>query len=181
MNDSKKKILKNIDDNCSIYNILCIKTHIYYNRLSCSIHIPLVSISSIMTIVNSSVKDETILNILNIVFNLFTAILLVINSNLKFDSKSDDFKNYQIRFVKLQYECNKLLDIIEDNKEGEINELSEKVYNLKKNYDDITMSMLDIPSHICIKVYNNYKDETEYVKLPPILLSYKEKHNFTKL
>lgn len=181
MINNKVKILKDIDDKCNIYNILCIKSHTYYNRLSYAFHIPLVSISSIMTIVNSSVKNTEVLNICNIVFNLLTALLLIVNNNLKFNSKSDDFKNYQSRFIKLQYDCCKLLDRIEDNQEQEINELSEKIYSLKKIYDDITINMLDVPAHICIKVYNTYKDEVDIVKLPPILLSYRESHVFTKL
>lgn len=181
MIENKKKILKDIDDKCYIYNILCIKSHTYYNMLSYCFNIPLVSISSIMTILNSSVKNTEILNVCNIVFNLVNAILIVINSNVKFNSKSDDFKSYQSRFIRLQYDCVKLLDRIEDNQEVEINELNEKIYSLKKMYDDLTVNMLDIPSHICKKVYNNYKDDYDISKLPPVLLSYQEKHILQKL
>ena len=186
MIENKKKILKDIDEKCYIYNILCIKSHSYYNMLSYCFNIPLVSISSVMTILNSSLKNPEILNTCNIVFNLVNAILIVINSSVKFNSKSDDFKSYQIRFIRLQYDCGKLLDRIEDNEESgketdDINELNEKIYSLKKMYDDLTVNMLDIPAHICKKVYNNYKDDYDLSKLPPVLLSYQEKHILQKI
>lgn len=177
MIEIKKSILKDIDNKCFIYNILCIKTHYYYNILYYAFHIPLISISSIMTVLNSSIQNTIILNNCNIICNLLTALLLVINGNLKFNSIADDFKNYQIRFIKLQYDCIKLLDRINDKNEEEnekdLNELNEKIYNIKKLYDDIIINMHDIPSHICINVYKTYKDYPDIEKLPLILLSYK--------
>lgn len=164
MNDSKIKILQDLDDKCSIYNILYVKSHLYYNSWSRAIHIPLVSISAVMTILNGSIKDEHVLCILNITFNMIIVILVVINANLKLDSKSDDFKGYQMRFVKLQYDCNKLIDKIAETKDVNT-EVDEKIYNVKKMYDDITLNMLDIPRHICIFVCNLYQDDSEYTRV----------------
>jgi hypothetical protein len=181
--ESKIKILKDIEDKCTIYNILCIKSAKYYNRLASSVQLPLVLFSTCMTVANTSIKDDKILSIFNVIFNLFTAILVVISSKYKFDSKMDDFKAYNIRFVRLQYDCNKLIDKIKDKNELEANELNElyelneKIYSLKKIYDDITLNMHDIPSNICIDVYRTYKNKIEYDKIPPILLVYRDKED----
>lgn len=182
--ESKIKILKDIDSKCTIYIILCIKSSSYYNKLASLIQVPLVLFSTCMTIANTSIKDDNILSVFNVIFNLFTAILVVISSNYKFDSKMDDFKTYNMRFVRLQYDCNKLIDKIKDKNDDELNdanelnelyELNEKVYSLKKIYDDITLNMHEIPSSICINVYKTYKNKIEYDKIPPILLAYKDK------
>lgn len=187
--ESKIKILKDIEGKCTIYNILCIKWSSYYNKLASSIQFPLVLFSTCMTIANTSIKDAKILNIFNVIFNLFTAILVVISSNYKFESKMDDFKAYNIRFVRLQYDCNKLIDKIKDKSEDEANnlnelnelyELNEKIYSLKKIYDDITLNMHDIPSSICINVYKRYKNKLDSDKIPPILLAYKDKIDIEK-
>ena len=182
--ESKIKILKDIDSKCTIYIILCIKSSAYYNKLASLIQVPLVLFSTCMTIANTSIKDDNILSVFNVIFNLFTAILVVISSNYKFDSKMDDFKTYNMRFVRLQYDCNKLIDKIKDknddelkdaNELNELYELNEKVYSLKKLYDDIILNMHEIPSRICINVYKTYKNKIEYDKIPPILLAYKDK------
>lgn len=179
--ESKIKILKDIEGKCTIYNILCIKSSSYYNKLASLIQFPLVLFSISMTIANTSIKDNKILNVFNVIFNLFTAILVVINSKYKFESKMEDFKSYNIRFIRLQYDCNKLIDKIKDRNEDEANEfndlyeLNEKIYSLKKLYDDITLNMHDIPSNICINVYKTYKNKIDSDKIPPILLVYKDK------
>lgn len=180
--ESKIKILKDIDYKCGIYNILCIKSSSYYNKLASFINIPLITFSTGMTVANSSIKDDKILSIFNVIFNLFTAILVVLSSTYKFDSKMDDFKAYNMRFVRLQYDCNKLIDKIKDKNEdeyqanelNELYELNEKVYSLKKIYDDITLNMHDIPASICINVYKTYKNKIEYDKIPSILLAYRD-------
>jgi len=179
--ESKIKILKDIEDKCIIYNILCIKSAKYYNILSSLIYFPLILFSTSMTIVNTSIKDDKILKIFNVIFNLFTAILVVISSNYKFENKMENFKTYNMRFIRLQYDCNKLIDKIKDKKElehnelNELYELNEKIYSLKKIYDDITLNMHDIPSSICINVYKTYKNKIDSDKIPPILLAYKDK------
>jgi uncharacterized protein YdcH (DUF465 family) len=180
--ENKIKILKDIDYKCGIYNILCIKSSSYYNKLASFINIPLITFSTGMTVANSSIKDDKILSIFNVIFNLFTAILVVLSSTYKFDSKMDDFKAYNMRFVRLQYDCNKLIDKIKDKNEdeyeanelNELYELNEKVYSLKKIYDDITLNMHDIPASICINVYKTYKNKIEYDKIPSILLAYRD-------
>ena len=146
------------------------------------INVPLITFSTSMTVANSSIKDDKILSIFNVIFNLFTAILVVLSSTYKFDSKMDDFKAYNMRFVRLQYDCNKLIDKIKDKNEdeyeanelNELYELNEKVYSLKKIYDDITLNMHDIPASICINVYKTYKNKIEYDKIPSILLAYRD-------
>jgi hypothetical protein len=180
--ENKIKILKDIDYKCGIYNILCIKSSSYYNKLASFINVPLITFSTSMTVANSSIKDDKILSIFNVIFNLFTAILVVLSSTYKFDSKMDDFKAYNMRFVRLQYDCNKLIDKIKDKNEdeyeanelNELYELNEKVYSLKKIYDDITLNMHDIPASICINVYKTYKNKIEYDKIPSILLAYRD-------
>lgn len=184
--ESKIKILKDIEDKCTIYSILCIKSSSYYNILASLIRLPLILFSTSMIVVNTSIKYDKILNIFNVIFNLFTIILIVISSKYKFNSKMDEFKAYNMRFVRLQYDCNKLIDKIKDKKELESNELNElyelneKIYSLKKIYDDITLNMHDIPSSICINVYKTYKNKIEYDKIPPILLAYKDKIDIEK-
>jgi len=109
------------------------------------------------------------LYILNIAINLYTIIILVSNNTLKYDLKSEEFKKNQMRFLKLQYDADKLFGSTDLN-----HITNEQIYSLIKIYDDIITNMNTVPRHILLQTYHNYSDVDED-KIPLLLLSYKPK------
>lgn len=162
-------VLKNINSKCEIYNVICYKAHCYYYTMSYIFYAPLLICHMTMIFTNCIFEQNEYLYIVNIAANLYTIILLVSNNNLRFDLKSEEFKKNQMRFLRLQYDVDKLFG------STDINDITnEQIYSLSKIYDDIITNMNTVPRHILIQTYNNYRDVVED-KIPLILLSVKPK------
>ena len=160
-------ILDDILDQSFIYSILCYQSYSFYNMLKYIFSLPLIITSSMMSIINSnSNQEDNHMKIINISFNIFTALMLVINSNLKFESRADAFKNTQTKFIKLQHEIEKYIVDEENPSKSFINELRDK-------YDNIVEGIqYEIPKHICNRVRNQYKEKRT---LPIIINGIKKK------
>lgn len=130
---------------------LCNRTSNYYNRIKQMIEIPLIFTSSILAILNSSMRDGDPLRILNISINTITAILINMMSRLKIAETASSCKELAIRFDKLGAEIEKsriLNDITQD-----------KINSYIKEYDIlISQTPAAFPYHIKKQLYDNFKD-----------------------
>jgi len=175
MIEGSYNILKNINSKCEIYNVVCYKAHCYYYTLSYIFYAPLLVCHTVMIFANCIFQQHAFatlteyLYVLNIAINLYTIIILVSNNTLRFDLKSEEFKKNQMRFLRLQYDVDKLFESTDLH-----NITKEQIYSLIKIYDDITTNMNTVPQHILLQTYHNYSD-VEEDKIPILLLSYKQK------
>lgn len=165
---NKGYLLDDLLDQCFIYSILCYKSHVFYNRLKYMFQFPIIISSSIMSLINSNLEQtDPAIKIVNISFNIFTALMLAINNNLKFEARSDTFKAHQNKFIKMQHDIEKhILN----------NELlsTEFLNSLVEKYDSIVESInYDIPSYILNDVRNTYKEK----KTLPIIINGIKKRN----
>lgn len=167
---NKAYIIEDLIDQCMIYSILCYKTHTFYTTLKYIFNLPLIISSSIMSILNSNMNDTSHdIKILNITFNIFTALILVINNNLKFEARSDSFKNIHAKFIKLQHEIEKF--VISDEIPTQ-----ELINSLRDRYDNLVESIgYEIPNHICKNVRDMYKEKKT---LPLIINGIKKKAEY---
>lgn len=155
------KILEEYRDRCYVCNILCQKSCDFYGKLKLLISLPLIILSSIMTILNSSElnRENTILEktrgiqIANIILNTFTIFLISLNNTFKLSEKQSNFRVLSVKF-------NKLCHIIEDNLYYSVNTISPKsVFELIIEYDNLNEALeYSFPEHIKTKVKNIYKN-----------------------
>lgn len=145
------RVLDDHLDKCFVYSVLLNKSHIYYGRLRTVFKIPLIITSSVMSILNGNIENGTSLKIVNIIFNLLTAILLGLSATLKFDEKFQNFVSCEKKFLKLSSKIEqKLLNTDEVV-------LTEFVKSIINEYDLIVESLdYDIPASICKKVRVEY-------------------------
>jgi hypothetical protein len=148
-------ILEEYNDKIFIYSLLCIQTNKYYNILKYSFQIPLILTSTILSILNSNIKnEESSMKIINTVFNIITALILSINNIFRFESKANNFRNNYNKFQKLSHFIEKkILDKNEINIDL-INNIISEYTNIIENIED------EIPIHICNRInliYNTYK------------------------
>lgn len=144
-------ILDEYNDKAFVYSVLCSKSSRYYNYLKLAFQLPLILTSTVLTYINSNNNPdmENAMKIVNPVFNMLTAIILGIQNIFKFESKSNEYRQSCIKFQKLSHQIEaKLL------KKQEINE--DFIASIILQYDSIQEDCMDIPSHICNSVRNEY-------------------------
>lgn len=151
INNRYDDILDQYLDRSFVYSVLCQKSASYYNKWKYALQLPLILTSTILTYINSN-NDENMMEamrVVNPVFNLSTAILLAMNNMLKFESKSNEFKNNAIKFQKLSHLIEQKM--IENN----INQ--DFINSIITQYDNISENCHDVPGHICKVVHDTYK------------------------
>lgn len=163
-------VLDDICDQAFIYSILCYKAFSFYNMLKYCFNLPLIITSSLMSVLNSNNnQDDDRMKILNISFNIFTALMLVINNNLKFESRADHFKALHMKFLKLTHQIEKI------NMDDEV--LDKHIINeIRHEYDAIAETVqFEIPNHICKSVRDQYMTKKT---LPLIINGVKKKDEY---
>ena len=144
-------LLDDICDQSFVYSVMTYQAFSFYNMLKYCFNLPLIITSSLMSVLNSNNnQDDDRMKILNISFNIFTALMLVINNNLKFESRADHFKTLQMKFLKLTHQIEKI------NMDDEV--LDKHIINeIRMQYDAIVESIAyEIPTHICKTVRAQY-------------------------
>ena len=97
-----KRTLDDLNDSCFIYSILLNQAEHLYSNLKLLFKIPLILTSSAMSIINSSFENEdNTLKIINISFNIITALTLSLGATLQLEMKQQDFSTSRKKFLKL--------------------------------------------------------------------------------
>lgn len=163
------KILEEYRDRCYVNNVLCQKSCDFYGKIKLLISIPLILLSSLMTILNSSELNSTEIDynfqkgikVLNIILNAFTVVLISLTNTLKISEKQSNFRNLAIKY-------NKLCHVIEDNLIYSVDNISHKsIFELITEYDNLNEALeYSFPEHIKNRVKAIYKNKRT---LPNIL------------
>lgn len=149
------KIVRTLDDyldRCFVYSILLNKSYSYYSRLRTLFKIPIILTSSVMSLINSNLgnTDDNVLKIVNITFNILTALILSLGGTLKIEEKAQVFLSTEKKFLKLT-------SIIEQKFISEDDVNIEFVNNIMNQYDNIVDTLdFDIPKFICNAVRKEY-------------------------
>ena len=140
-------------DRSYVYAVLCNRSFEFFSFIRSITNIPLILISSIMAIMNSSTFDAESMKLYNIIINSLTALLLGLISNFKLAEKDSDFKKLGQSMTKL---CHQIEDDLNNNLEFiTVDEIRQRV----KEYDSL-IETLDhaFPSFIKNKVKDMYKE-----------------------
>ena len=143
-------------DKSFIYNILCIRSSTFFNRVKNVIQAPIILISSVMAILNSSFKPEE-MQIYNIILNGLTAFLMNLAGTYQIAEKASLYKNVGQKW-------SQLLHLIED-KVNNNNLENDDIRDVVRIYDELITQSDDIPEFIC----NNVKKQFKGRYLPVIL------------
>lgn len=161
--DKNTRILEEYRDKCYVNNVLCQRSSEYYGRLKMLISIPLIVLSSIMTVMNSAELNSSsldnnymrVVKILNIILNSFTVLLISFNNTFKITEKHNQFRLLSIKYIKL---CH----VLEDNLVYSIHHISHQtIFELIVEYDNLNETLeYNFPEHVkraVKKMYLNKK------------------------
>ena len=140
-------------DRSYVYGVLCNRSFEFFSFIRSITNIPLILISSVMAIMNSSTFNAEDMKLYNIIINSLTALLLGLISNFKLAEKDADFKKLGQSMTKL---CHQIEDDLNNNLEYiTVDEIRQRV----KEYDSL-IETLDhsFPSFIKNKVKDMYKE-----------------------
>lgn len=154
-------LLKSYKDKSYIMGVLCEKSFEHFNFIKSICNIPLILISSVMAILNSSAFDGNEMKIPNIVINSLTAMIVGIINNFRVNEKENNFKQLSCKFMKISH-------MIEDKLNNHLDSLtSSDISNQIKEYDNLIEQIdFTFPSFIQKTVKTLYKNKKQ---LPAIL------------
>lgn len=95
--------LKEYLDKSFISAILCDYHYQFYNKINYISMFPLVIGSSLLTILNSSTIDESIMKYINISINGLNTLIIALNTNYKLNDRLTTYKNLYIKYQKLSH------------------------------------------------------------------------------
>ena len=154
-------LLKSYKDKSYIMGVLCEKSFEHFNFIKSICNIPLILISSVMAILNSSTFDGNEMKIPNIVINSLTAMIVGIINNFRINEKENNFKQLSCKFMKISH-------MIEDKLHNHLETLtSSDISNQIKEYDNLIEQIdFTFPTSIQKTVKALYKNKKQ---LPAIL------------
>jgi hypothetical protein len=154
-------LLKSYKDKSYIMGVLCEKSFEHFNFIKSICNIPLILISSVMAILNSSSFDGNEMKIPNIVINSLTAMIIGIINNFRINEKESNFKQLSCKFMKISH-------LIEDKLHNQLETLSgSDISNQIKEYDNLIEQIdFTFPTSIQKTVKKLYKNKKQ---LPAIL------------
>jgi hypothetical protein len=154
-------LLKSYKDKSYIMGVLCEKSFEHFNFIKSICNIPLILISSVMAILNSSSFDGNEMKIPNIVINSLTAMIIGIINNFRINEKESNFKQLSCKFMKISHS-------IEDKLHNHLETLSSSdISNQIKEYDNLIEQIdFTFPTAIQKTVKKLYKNKKQ---LPAIL------------
>ena len=95
------RLLDDYLDRSFIYSVLLNHSHYYYGRLKTLLKVPLILTSSVMSVINGNIENSESLKIVNITFNLLTAIILGLTATFNIEQKYQNFLQAEKKFLKL--------------------------------------------------------------------------------
>lgn len=147
-------LLKAYQDKSFVSSILAEEACNYYSFIKNIINIPLIICNSAMVCINSSITDQELLKILNIILNSSTGLILSLISNFKIYEHITQFHQLQIKFMKLSH----LIDSKLTNDLDNIN--NEFIQNVIDDYDAITEGQeFAYPNKIKKRVKKQYENK----------------------
>ena len=154
-------LLKSYKDKSYIMGVLCEKSYEHFSFIKSLCNIPLILISSVMAILNSSTFDGNEMKIPNIVINSLTAMIVGIINNFRINEKENNFKQLSCKFMKISH-------MIEDKLHNHLETLtSSDISNQIKEYDNLIEQIdFTFPTSIQKTVKALYKNKKQ---LPAIL------------
>jgi hypothetical protein len=143
-------------DRSYIMAILSQESTSYYSILRTGINLPIIIVSSIMTVMNSAFNPDEI-RMPNIILNASTSLVLSLINNLKLSEKVSSFRTSNIKFTQL-------LHFIEDKLVNDYNTIDkEDIKLIIEQYDQILENIeFEFPSHIKNNVRNRYVNKKHY-------------------
>ena len=146
-----KRSLDDLNDRCFIYSVLLNKAERLYSNLKLLFKIPLILTSSAMSIINSSFSSEdSTLKVINISFNIITALTLSLGATLQLEMKQQDFNNAKKKFIKLS-------SVIEQKLISDEEITSDFVASIINQYDNIVDGIdYELPEYILQNVRKQY-------------------------
>jgi len=148
-------------DKSYVYAVLCDRSYELFSLIKSLCNIPLILITSILSIINASSFDPLEMKMPNVIINASVALIMGMISNFKLSEKESLYKQVNQKMVRHTH-------AIEDMLNNSLATLdSEDVSNVIKKYDDIVeMNEFPFPSHIKKNVLNIYKGKRS---LPAVL------------
>lgn len=146
-----RRSLDDLNDKAFVWSVLLYKAEYFYSKLKLCFKFPIIILSSAMSIINSNFTDDNnTLKIVNITFNVLTAMLLSIGGTLQIEQKEQEFKTNKVKFQKLVSIIEQKL-LSEDHIDAVfVNSLIDQYNNIENNID------FEIPSFICKAVRSEY-------------------------
>ena len=165
MSDHLNNLIDDFNDRSFIYTDLCSSSSSYYSKCKYIFSIPVILVSSILSILNSNIVDEKQMKLLNISCNVLIALLMSLTNLFKFAEKQQSFKIWSAKFTELNHSLQTQISLEESISK-------EYILNFIEKYDNIVSSMdFEIPEHIKKKIHDKYKTK----KTLPIIINGVEK------
>ena len=148
-------------DKAYVYAVLCEKSFELFSLIRSLCNIPLILITSVLSIINASDFDPKEMKLPNVVINASIAMIMSLIGNFKLNEKESVYKQVNQRMVR---HCHFIEDLLNNSLESlESDDVSEVI----KKYDDIVESNeYAFPRHIKTRVANIYKNKRT---LPAVL------------
>lgn len=141
MDDNLNKCLEDYMDRSFIYILMLNRAEIFYNRMKMCFKMPIILVSSAMSIVNSNFDGDTMKTV-NIVFNIVTSVILAVSSAWQLEAKQQEFCNAKKKFIKLSSEIEAKTLSKEVIEASFVQNIIDKYNNIEENLD------YDIPAFI---------------------------------
>ncbi len=93
--DRQQSLLKQYQERSYVSSILAEESYNYYYFIKNVINIHLIICNSVMVCINSTITDQQLLKIMNIILNSSTGFKLSFVSSFKYMNKFDNFTNYK--------------------------------------------------------------------------------------
>jgi len=144
-----------------VSSILAEESYNYYNFIKNVINIPLIICNSVMVCINSTITDQELLKIMNIILNSSTGLILSFVSSFKIHEHIQQYHQLQMKYTKLTH----LIDSkMTNDLEAIDNEFIQSIIN---DYDLIAESCeYSFPSSVRVKVKKAYENK---ISLPTSL------------
>jgi hypothetical protein len=125
----QKDIIFQYRDKSYVCSILCQQTTDWYNFLISIINIPLILMSTSLSIINSLNIDNNNMRMTNIIINASFALILALINNFNISEKKVNFRSLHLKYVKLTH-------YIEDKITNELDNCTkEDIRNIINDYD----------------------------------------------
>jgi len=144
--------LKVYGDKSYITTILCDLSYNYYSFIYNICLLPTILGSSVLTILNSSMIEDTFLKKINIAVNGLNTVILALVNSYRLNDRINTFKNIKIKFNKLTH---LIESITNKNSEGEIDKIT--IENIINEYDRLYEDLVyQFPHHIKQKIIKKF-------------------------
>ena len=148
-------------DKSFVYAVLTESSFEHFSFIKSLCNIPLILITSVLSIMNASPVDANNLKLPNIIINGSIALIMAMINNFKINEKEVGFKQLNIKMIRL---CHSIEDKLNNNLETlDTVDISDVI----KSYDNIVESNdFTFPAHIKKRITNIYKGKRT---LPSVL------------